>query len=228
MSRSTAQFAGEQLDQQFYNIGACSCRRSIHIQTLLPGSLCRSWPGCGRALHQHMASHETSRKAPHAVPAWQVCYRLSFLHPNPSAGVRAAFLAYVQREAPDKQAALAEFQQKFNAVDIDLRSSAETRAELLLRCDELRDALWDKCDRRNAESEQQLQRVRWGAGLRRLFSWCCCSARSAWGSRARSSCRRQLGCSAQRRPAHSCFLAPASLPPLVIAGQGDTHCLFCG
>lgn len=77
MSRSTAQFAGEQLDQQFYNIGACSCRRSIHIQTLLPGSLCRSWPGCGRALHQHMASHETSRKAPHAVPAWQVCYRLS-------------------------------------------------------------------------------------------------------------------------------------------------------
>ena len=85
------------------------------------------------------------------------------LHPHPAAGVRAAFLAYVQREAPDKQAALTEFQQKFNAVDIDLRSSAETRAELLLRCDELRDVIWDKCDRRNAESEQQLQRVRWGA-----------------------------------------------------------------
>ena len=85
------------------------------------------------------------------------------LHPYLSAGVRAAFLAYVQREASDKQAALAEFQQKFNAVDIDLRSSAETRAELLLRCDELRDVLWDKCDRRNVESEQQLQRVRWGA-----------------------------------------------------------------
>ena len=85
------------------------------------------------------------------------------LHSYPSAGVRAAFLAYVQREAPDKQAALAEFQQKFNAVDIDLRNSTETRAELLLRCDELRDLLWDKCDRRNAENEQQLQRVRWGA-----------------------------------------------------------------
>ena len=83
--------------------------------------------------------------------------------------MRAAFLAYVQREAPDKQAALAEFQQKFNAVDIDLRSSAETRAELLLRCDELRDVLWDKCDRRNAESEQQLQRVRWGARPRQTL-----------------------------------------------------------
>ena len=51
---------------------------------------------------------------------------------------------------------LADFQKAFNAVDVDLRGSPETCGELLLRCNELQDALWELCDQRMDDSQAKL------------------------------------------------------------------------
>lgn len=56
---------------------------------------------------------------------------------------------------------LLSFQKAFNGVDIDLRSSPEAKAELMLRCDELQDALWDMCDQRMNDNEAQLRTLRY-------------------------------------------------------------------
>jgi hypothetical protein len=57
---------------------------------------------------------------------------------------------------PDSRpAALAEFMTAFNAIAPDLRKRPEVMGELLLRADELRDALWDVCDSRLAENEAE-------------------------------------------------------------------------
>ena len=52
------------------------------------------------------------------------------------------------------------FQKAFNGVDIDLRSSPEAKAELMLRCDELQDALWELCDQRMNDNDAQLRTLR--------------------------------------------------------------------
>lgn len=51
---------------------------------------------------------------------------------------------------------LLSFQKAFNGVDIDLRNSPEARAELVLRCDELQDSLWEMCDQRMNDNDAQL------------------------------------------------------------------------
>lgn len=51
---------------------------------------------------------------------------------------------------------LADFQKAFNGVDVDLRGSPETRGELLLRCNELQDVLWELCDQRMDDSQAKL------------------------------------------------------------------------
>lgn len=55
---------------------------------------------------------------------------------------------------------LSAFQKDFNGLDIDLRSSPEARAELLLRCNELQDALWEICDQRMNDNEAQLRTLK--------------------------------------------------------------------
>lgn len=55
------------------------------------------------------------------------------------------------------------FQKAFNGVDIDLRSSPEAKAELMLRCDELQDVLWELCDQRMNDNDAQLRTLRYGA-----------------------------------------------------------------
>ena len=50
-------------------------------------------------------------------------------------------------EQPDnRQNLVSDFQEEYNAVDLDLRRKEEAKAELVLRAVELRDALWDLCD----------------------------------------------------------------------------------
>eukprot|EP00951_Prasinocladus_malaysianus_P039083 scaffold434392_cov24-Prasinocladus_malaysianus.AAC.1 len=67
---------------------------------------------------------------------------------------KQGFVEWINR--PDKRPViLAEFQQAFNGVDGDLRKRPEVIAELLLRADELRDALWDVCDKRLEENEAE-------------------------------------------------------------------------
>ena len=58
---------------------------------------------------------------------------------------------------------LLSFQKAFNGVDIDLRSSPEAKAELMLRCDELQDALWEMCDQRTNDNDAQLRTLRYSA-----------------------------------------------------------------
>ena len=60
---------------------------------------------------------------------------------------------------------LEDFQKAFNGLDIDLRGSPEARAELLLRCDELQDALWEVCDHRMNDNEAQLRTLKYVALL---------------------------------------------------------------
>lgn len=48
----------------------------------------------------------------------------------------------------NKQEMVDSFQNQFNQVDADERSSEETKAEWNLTVDELRDQLWDLCDAR--------------------------------------------------------------------------------
>ncbi|KAK9824418.1 hypothetical protein WJX72_010134 [[Myrmecia] bisecta] len=74
--------------------------------------------------------------------------------------VRAAFLAHMRRPAPDKQTLVDKFQQAFGNIDADLRGAPETKAELLLRCNELRDALWELCDARLQANEHQAAKIR--------------------------------------------------------------------
>ena len=69
--------------------------------------------------------------------------------------VRATFRQLLVR--PDSRASLvAHFQHSFNAVDTDARRLKETKAELVLRSEELRDNLWALCDRKmeGAEAER--------------------------------------------------------------------------
>ena len=55
--------------------------------------------------------------------------------------LRLMFKSYLKR--PDgKQPLLSAFQQSFNAVETDMRYDEETKAELHLRNEELRDGLW--------------------------------------------------------------------------------------
>ena len=58
--------------------------------------------------------------------------------------------------AIDAVVQLTDFQKAFNGVDVDLRGSPETRGELLLRCSELQDALWELCDQRMDDSQAKL------------------------------------------------------------------------
>lgn len=76
---------------------------------------------------------------------------------------------------------LSAFQRDFNGLDIDLRGSSEARAELLLRCNELQDALWELCDQRMNDNDAQLRTLKYAtalglvhastAGLH-MFCWC--------------------------------------------------------
>lgn len=64
------------------------------------------------------------------------------------------FLEWLKR--PDNRPILlSEFQRAFDAIDGDVRKKQEVIAELLLRADELRDALWDVCDQRLQENEEE-------------------------------------------------------------------------
>eukprot|EP00899_Mesostigma_viride_P005423 jgi/Mesvir1/14882/Mv25026-RA.1 len=73
--------------------------------------------------------------------------------------VKLQYLEFLKR-ADEKQAIVTKFQLEFNAVDLDLRMEDETKAELLLRTDELRDALWDICDRRLEECMEELKSIK--------------------------------------------------------------------
>lgn len=55
---------------------------------------------------------------------------------------------------------VSKFVDAFNGIDSDLRGLPQTKAELLLRSKECRDALWDVCDRRLKDSTSKLANFR--------------------------------------------------------------------
>ena len=52
------------------------------------------------------------------------------------------------------------FREAFNADDSDIRNLPQTQAELLFRCKECRDSLWDMCDARQADNVSKAQALR--------------------------------------------------------------------
>ena len=46
-------------------------------------------------------------------------------------------------------------QHAFNSIDVDARRLKETKAELVLRAEELRDSLWAACDRKMESAEAE-------------------------------------------------------------------------
>ncbi|KAM6364138.1 sperm flagellar protein 2 [Pluvialis apricaria] len=70
------------------------------------------------------------------------------------ADVRNKFQDYLKR--PDlKQEFVSQWQSDFNSIADDLREDEETKAELHQRVTDLRDLLWDICDNRREEAEQE-------------------------------------------------------------------------
>lgn len=59
---------------------------------------------------------------------------------------------------------MTQYQNDYNSLDVDLRALPGTKAELLLRVEELRDGLWDVCDHRHQENEKQFATVKWVVG----------------------------------------------------------------
>jgi hypothetical protein len=67
------------------------------------------------------------------------------------AETKSDFHAFLKR--PDEKMSIVRaFQREFNEIDLDHRRDSRTVGELLVRADELRDALWDVCDERLAEN----------------------------------------------------------------------------
>ncbi|XP_056181719.1 sperm flagellar protein 2 [Falco biarmicus] len=70
------------------------------------------------------------------------------------ADVRKQFQDYLKR--PDiKQEFVSQWQSDFNSIADDLREDEETKAELHQRVTDLRNRLWDICDNRREEAEQE-------------------------------------------------------------------------
>eukprot|EP00803_Ostreobium_quekettii_P002527 evm.model.scf_1208EXC.6 EVM.evm.TU.scf_1208EXC.6 scf_1208EXC:28213-40026(-) len=72
--------------------------------------------------------------------------------------LRKSFSEYLRR-SDDRQQLATQFQDDFNSVDGDLRSREDVKAELMLRCEELRDAAWEVCDAKLHDSQAELQRI---------------------------------------------------------------------
>ncbi|NXE38146.1 SPEF2 protein, partial [Ptilorrhoa leucosticta] len=71
-----------------------------------------------------------------------------------TADIRKKFQDYLQR--PDlKQEFVSQWQTDFNSIADDLQDDEETKAELHQRVTNLRDILWDICDSRREEAEQE-------------------------------------------------------------------------
>lgn len=63
-------------------------------------------------------------------------------------------------ERPDKKQALVElFQKEYNDVEDDFRSDVDAKAEFHQRVEELREKLWDICDQKRDEAENELHAV---------------------------------------------------------------------
>ncbi|XP_057565120.1 sperm flagellar protein 2 [Hippopotamus amphibius kiboko] len=68
--------------------------------------------------------------------------------------IRTSFQQFLRR--PDhKQEFVSQWQADFNTLPDDLRDDEETKAELHQRVNDLRDRLWDICDARKEEAEQE-------------------------------------------------------------------------
>ena len=79
--------------------------------------------------------------------------------------VKSTFLEFLRR--PDaKMTTVRDFQSKFNDVDMDHRRDPRTKGELLVRADELRDALWDICDTKLDEAVEERENRRRQLGIR--------------------------------------------------------------
>ncbi|XP_015508822.1 sperm flagellar protein 2 isoform X2 [Parus major] len=71
-----------------------------------------------------------------------------------TADIRKIFQDYLKRPH-FKQEFVSQWQTDFNSIASDLQDDEETKAELHQRVTDLRDLLWDICDKRREESEQE-------------------------------------------------------------------------
>ncbi|XP_053393746.1 sperm flagellar protein 2-like isoform X2 [Mercenaria mercenaria] len=72
--------------------------------------------------------------------------------------IRKDFLAYLRR--PDhKQEFVSQFQKEYNEIPDDMRDDDETKMELHQRVDDLRERLWNICDERKEQAENERETV---------------------------------------------------------------------
>ena len=118
----------------------------VPVPLALADAIYEQWSGAESAylegLHQCFASMREERS-------------LSLAHFVDAKKTFAEFL----RRPDEKMTAVREFQSKFNDVDLDHRRDPRTKGELLVRADELRDALWDICDAKLQEAVDERQRT---------------------------------------------------------------------
>ena len=118
----------------------------VPVPLALADAIYEQWSGAETAylegMHQCFASMREERS-------------LSLAHFVDAKKTFADFL----RRPDEKMTAVREFQSKFNDVDLDHRRDPRTKGELLVRADELRDALWDICDAKLQEAVDERRKI---------------------------------------------------------------------
>ena len=118
----------------------------VPVPLALADAIYEQWSGAETAylegMHQCFASMREERS-------------LSLAHFVDAKKTFAEFL----RRPDEKMTAVREFQSKFNDVDLDHRRDPRTKGELLVRADELRDALWDICDAKLQEAVDERRKI---------------------------------------------------------------------
>ena len=118
----------------------------VRVPLALADAIYEQWSGAETAylegMHQCFASMREERS-------------LSLAHFVDAKKTFAEFL----RRPDEKMTAVREFQSKFNDVDLDHRRDPRTKGELLVRADELRDALWDICDAKLQEAVDERRKI---------------------------------------------------------------------
>ena len=118
----------------------------VPVPLALADAIYEQWSGAETAylegMHQCFASMREERS-------------LSLAHFVDAKKTFADFL----RRPDEKMTAVREFQSKFNDVDLDHRRDPRTKGELLVRADELRDALWDVCDAKLQEAVDERKKI---------------------------------------------------------------------
>uniref|UniRef100_A0A4W5J7I5 Sperm flagellar 2 n=1 Tax=Hucho hucho TaxID=62062 RepID=A0A4W5J7I5_9TELE len=128
------------------------------VESILYQAMMQSEKGTGQGPARYLSSITTpltsSCRLPHWIWDMQCEQREVTLTLLSCDACREEFKQYLRR--PDlKQEFVSQWQQNYNSIPKDMRDDEETKAELHQRLDDLRERLWDICDKRKEEAGQE-------------------------------------------------------------------------